>query len=217
MTSSPRVRVAVIEDHNLVREWLANFVQARPGFHVVAQESSLARYLELSGTRPPDLMLLDLDLADGERARPDQVERLASGGVRVLVVSALATPALVKAMLAAGVGGIVSKRDGLSDLNEAIDAVLDGGHWTSPELAAVLANDPRRPALSVQEEQALVLYASGLKLDSVARRLGVAPSTAKQYIDRVREKYATLGRDARTKTELYAAAVADGLLPPPRS
>jgi DNA-binding NarL/FixJ family response regulator len=206
--------VAIIEDHSLVRDSLAAFLRARGGLDIVALEESLTRYVMHPPSRPADLVLLDLDLAGGERARPEQVERLTAAGSMVLVVSALATPALVTAMLAAGIAGVVSKRDGLSQLGEAIDAVLSGGHWTSAELAAVLANDPRRPALSGQEERALVLYASGLKLEAVARRLGVAASTAKQYIDRVRDKYAELGRDARTKTQLYAAAVADGLIDP---
>jgi DNA-binding NarL/FixJ family response regulator len=208
--------VAIIEDHSLVRESLAAFLRTGRGLDVVALEASLTRYLAHPPAPPAALVLLDLDLADGERARPEQVERVTRAGSIVLVVSALATPALVKAMLAAGVAGVVSKKDGLSQLGEAVDAVLSGRPWTSPELAAVLANDPQRPALSAQEERALVLYASGLKLDSVARRLGVAPSTAKQYLDRVRDKYTELGRDARTKTQLYAAALSDGLIAPPR-
>ena len=55
---------------------------------------------------------------------------------------------------------------------------------------------------SDKELEALRLYACGLKLDSVARRMGMAPSTAKQYIDRVRDKYAQVGHPARAKADL---------------
>jgi DNA-binding CsgD family transcriptional regulator len=68
--------------------------------------------------------------------------------------------------------------------------------------------------LSDQEERALILYASDLKLEAVARELGVKPMTAKKYLDRVRAKYVALGRDVHTKTELYKAAVADGRVRP---
>jgi DNA-binding CsgD family transcriptional regulator len=71
------------------------------------------------------------------------------------------------------------------------------------------------PNLSIQELSALRLYASGMKLDSVARRMNVSPATAKEYLDRVRAKYQQVGRPARTRTELYAAASRDGLLPSP--
>ena len=53
-----------------------------------------------------------------------------------------------------------------------------------------------------------------LKLEAVARELGVKPMTAKKYLDRVRAKYVALGRDVHTKTELYKAAVADGRVRP---
>jgi DNA-binding CsgD family transcriptional regulator len=49
---------------------------------------------------------------------------------------------------------------------------------------------------------------------AVARRMGVSYETAKSYIDRVRDKYAALGRDVGTKTQLYAAAVEDGCVEP---
>ena len=71
---------------------------------------------------------------------------------------------------------------------------------------------PRTPALSPQELRALTLYASGLPLKSVAWRLGVTVYTAKGYIDRVRQKYADVGREARTKLELHLRAVEDGWL-----
>src|SRR4051812_35006158 len=105
------VRVAIIEDHSLVRESLTAFLHAGRGFDVVALEESLTRYMNQPPAQPAELVLLDLDLAGGERARPEHVERLTTGGSLVLIVSALATPTLVKAMLAAGVAGVVSKRD----------------------------------------------------------------------------------------------------------
>lgn len=69
-----------------------------------------------------------------------------------------------------------------------------------------------RPALSAQETVVLVSYASGLKLSAAARRAGIRPGTAKQYLERVKRKYFVAGRPARTKLELAARAREDGLL-----
>jgi DNA-binding CsgD family transcriptional regulator len=66
--------------------------------------------------------------------------------------------------------------------------------------------------LSPQELRALALYVSGLPLKSVARQMGVQYETAKSYLDRVRAKYAQVGREARTKVELRNRAVEDGHL-----
>ena len=59
------------------------------------------------------------------------------------------------------------------------------------------------------------LYATGLPLKSVARRLGVAEETAKEYLARVKRKYLEAGRPVRTRTELYVRALEDGLIEPP--
>ena len=87
-----------------------------------------------------------------------------------------------------------------------------------PRLAYIFATDDAadRPALSHQERRALQLYATGMPMKSVARKMTISDETVKQYLGRVREKYARAGRAAPTKLELYHRAVEDGhLLPPP--
>jgi DNA-binding NarL/FixJ family response regulator len=110
--------------------------------------------------------------------------------------------------------GFVPKREPPQVLAEGIRVVLQGEMYMTPDLAAVLVAAVDRPDLSPQELTALRLYASGLKLDAVARRMGISPSTAREYLQRVRRKYAQVGREVRTKTDLYAAAVRDRLLDP---
>jgi len=98
------------------------------------------------------------------------------------------------------------------DLRVALNTVALGELYLSVDLAAILASAADTPELSPRELDVLRLYASGLKLTAVANQLGISPHTAKEYLDRVRAKYAQVGRTARTRTELYAAANRDGLL-----
>ena len=97
-------------------------------------------------------------------------------------------------------------------LLEAISTVARGELYLSIDLAAILAAAAETPNLSPRELDALRLYASGLKLTAVGHRMGISPHTAKEYLDRVRVKYANIGREVRTRTELYAQANRDGLL-----
>jgi DNA-binding CsgD family transcriptional regulator len=87
--------------------------------------------------------------------------------------------------------------------------------WISPRLAYIFATDdaPDRPGLSAQETRALQLYATGMPMKSVARRMRISEETAKQYLGRVRQKYARVNRAAPTKIDLYHRAVEDGHLP----
>lgn len=200
--------IAVVDDHVLVREALAGVVRA------LGHQVQTASTIEAVVHDDLQLLLLDLDLDAGGLADERTVSDLTERGITVLIVSALGSPRHVRRMLAAGVAGVVAKSDGTQELCAAIDAALAGHKWMSPVLAKALVidHDADRPKLSDNELEALRLYACGLKLDSVARRMGVAPSTAKQYIDRVRDKYAQVGHPARTKAELYAAGVDDGFI-----
>jgi DNA-binding NarL/FixJ family response regulator len=207
----PTLTVAIVDDHALVRDGLASTCRQHPGVAIVYEGDSLTDLAAL--TPAPGLVLLDLDLA-GITVTGDDAVAIRERGSAILVVSALASPETVGAMLRAGVVGFVSKRETVQSLHEAIDAVLAGLPWTSTDLAAMLARDPERPQLSEQEQRALVLYASGLKIQSVARQMAVKPTTAKEYIERVRAKYAAVGRPAPTKIHLHAVAKEDGLLEP---
>ena len=59
----------------------------------------------------------------------------------------------------------------------------------------------------------MTLYASGLKMRTVARQMGVTEGTAQEYIKRVRAKYLKAGSPIPTKTDMYRRAQAEGLLP----
>lgn len=103
------------------------------------------------------------------------------------------------------------------DIFGSSGAVAAGKDWISPRLAYIFATDdaPDRPALSAQETRALRFYATGMPMKLVARRMCISEETAKQYVGRVREKYARAGRAAPTKLDLYYRAVEDGHLPSP--
>jgi DNA-binding NarL/FixJ family response regulator len=122
----------------------------------------------------------------------------------VLIVSTIPDAEHVMATIGAGASGYVTKNRDLVSLADAIREVAEGGFALSPELAFVLSRDLRRerPALSPRELEVLGLYASGMTLDAVARRAGIAPGTARTHLARVKQKYADVGRPTYTKLDL---------------
>jgi DNA-binding NarL/FixJ family response regulator len=201
-------RVAIVDDHALVADALAAWTgEHLPDVRIVYAGAD-------PGQVPPgtDLVLLDIDLGAGAPDVEATTRRLVADGCVVLLVSAIGEAARIRPALSAGAIGYVPKRVGSQVLAEAVRAALAGELYISPDLAAVLVASVDRPDLSGQEEMALRLYASGLKLEAVARRMGISPHTVREYLARVRRKYAEVGRDVRTKTDLYAAALKDGLI-----
>jgi len=159
-------------------------------------------------------LLLDIDLGPGSRPSEQVTADLVAAGRRVLLVSALGEASRIRSALVAGALGYVPKRAGGETLHAAVESALRGEVHVSPDLAAVMMAADDTPQLSTQESTALRLYASGLKLESVARRMNVSPSTVREYLARVRRKYAGVGREVRTKTDMYAAAIKDGFIEP---
>ena len=110
------------------------------------------------------------------RAEEELVARFQAADCRVLIVSALGSPAVIRAGLAAGAQGYMSKRESPADLLAAVRAVADGEGFLTPEMAGILAEAPGQvPDLSIQELTALRLYASGMKL-TIGLRRGPKPS-----------------------------------------
>ena len=72
-----------------------------------------------------------------------------------------------------------------------------------------------RPTMPAQETRTLRWYATGMPIKPLARRLGISPQTARQYVRRVRENHTEANRPALAKLDLYDRAVEDGHLPSP--
>jgi DNA-binding NarL/FixJ family response regulator len=210
------IDVAAVDDHPIILDSVAGWVGAdEDDIRVIGTAVTVGALLAGPG-RHAHVVLLDLDLGDGSTVERNVAAVLAAGPA-VLVLSASEKPISVRAAIRAGALGYASKNEPARHIQEAIREVAAGRDWVSHRLAYILATDDAadRPVLSQQETRALQLYATGMPLKSVAKKMTISDETVKQYLGRVREKYARAGRAAPTKLELYHRAVEDGHLPPP--
>ncbi len=209
------VTVAIIEDHPVVTEGVASWIQSDPGQRVRLVQTAR----DLTGLRevPPaaaDVVILDLELS-GELVS-DQIPGLVAAGYRVVAFSGHTDPVIVMGTLDNGAHTYVSKDEGREHLVEAVlAAAADRPYVTRSQARAMLADQhPARPALSEQERQALLLWFQGMSKASVARRMAISENTVRQYISRARAKYAATGRTAPSKDALLARAIEDGVIKP---
>lgn len=209
-------RVALIDDHESVRLGLEAACQRAGDLDVVFSGTTVREYLSWrtdAGDRPPDVVVLDLALGDGESIT-DNVERLICDGSPVLVHSIADRPAAIREALAAGAAGIVRKSSRIDEVISAIGLLARGEALDNVEWASAVEGDRAfaDAQLSVREREVVRLYATGLPLKAVADRLGISYSTAKENITRVRIKYVEVGRPAPTKVDLLRRAMEDGLV-----
>jgi len=207
--------VALIDDHESVRLGLAAALE-RASFDVVFAGAGVAEYLDArsrAGRAPADVVVLDLTLGDGTTVT-ENVTRLVLDGSSVVIHSVADRPVSVREALAAGAAGVISKSSPLDDVIAAVRTVARGEALNNVEWANAVDGDTAfaDAQLSTREREVLRLYATGLPLKVVAERLGVAYSTAKENITRIRVKYVEVGRPAPTKVDLLRRAMEDGIV-----
>jgi DNA-binding NarL/FixJ family response regulator len=212
-------RVALIDDHESVRLGLEAAIAGESSMEVAFSGSTVTEYLAWRSERaqaPADVVALDLTLGDGTTVS-ENVQRLVIDGSSVIIHSVADRPAAVREALSAGAAGIVSKASPIHEVMGAIRTVAAGELLNNVEWASAVEADREfaDAQLSTREREVLRLYAAGLPLKAVADRLGVAYSTAKENITRVRVKYVEVGRPAPTKIDLLRRALEDGILQRP--
>jgi two-component system nitrate/nitrite response regulator NarL len=207
------VRVAVIDDHPVVREGLQSWITADPQ-HRVQVVGMTDRVEDALRGQLPDVLLLDLNL-HGIRV-DDRIGELARAGHRVVVFSQDTEPEVILTALDAGAMAYVTKQEARDHCVETIVTVAADQPYVTPSLAGAMVSDdrPASPKLSAKEQEALRLWFQGMSKASVARRMGITEHTVKQYIDRARVKYIRAGRRAPTTFALLARAIEDGLIDP---
>lgn len=216
------VTVAFVEDQPVAIEGVRSWVAADPErrLSLVAVGRSVSDVMKGPG-QEADIVLLDLQLDDRRALEHDEVSRrvaeietLVDAKRRVVVYSQHSDDDVIRAVLHAGACAYVAKQEVPDHLIETIVAAAEDRPYMPPEMTGAILTDGKRPQLSEQELTACRLWFQGMKKATVARRMGISESTVREYIGRVRAKYAKVGRRASSKADLLARAIQDGLIRP---
>lgn len=207
------LRCVIIDEVPIVRHALSEEIaRVIDSPEVVYEGEDISDALAAVQKRPVDLILAEVALTDGSSPL-DNVRALAETGASVIVFSALSDSSIVRESIDAGAHAYVTKYASVAQVSTAITTVLNGEGFISPDIAvSPAATRHVTVKLSDQERTALSLYASGLKMEAVSRRMGVSVTTAQEYIKRVRSKFRKAGYEVSTKTDLYRVAKQRGLI-----
>ena len=210
-SASDPIRVALIDDHHLVREGLRLVLTAR-GVDVVGEVSAADGVFEMVARDRPDVVLLDLSLGDADGITLLRELRARAPGVRVVVVTMHRDPETVRQALRAGASGYVVKGAHSSDLYDAIAAVMRGERYLHSSITSIVVDDSLRwlasdDVLTAREREILSLLGGGVRAADVGRRLGISPHTVRRHIANLSTKLGTRGTAA-----LVSYAIREGLV-----
>lgn len=201
MLTERTIRVAVVDDHPVVREGVVTQLARFPGITVVGHAADAAAAVRLCAAEQPDVVLLDVRLPDALAV--DVVPRLhaVSPESRVLLFTAFPEHAAVGPSLAAGAAGLLVKDASGDALREALREVARTGSYR-PSMTG-----PGAVPITTREYDVLRLVASGHTNAEIGDQLGLSLNTVKAYLHNVMHKLA-----ARNRAQVITQARANGLL-----
>ncbi len=209
------IRLAIVDDHPIVRDGTAGLFAGRPEVEVVAVGSTLeeARSI-LAALDPPDVLLLDIQLGSdsGLALLPGAAEEAGVGTrgahrTAIVLLTAFDYPQYAAAALQLGAAGFVVKTAPVAELVAAVASAAAGR----------LAFDDRARGhldrLTGRELEIARLATAGRSNDEIGRALGIATKTVEAHLGRLYARF-----DVASRTELAARAVREGWLDvPPRA
>jgi DNA-binding NarL/FixJ family response regulator len=142
------------------------------------------------------------------------LDRIVSRRHRVIVYSHFATDEVILTAMDRGAVTYLTKSESKDHLIDAIRAAGTDTPHVGPRMALAMLNDSTvgRANLAPREKEVLIAWFGTESKDLVARQLQIAPTTVRTHLQRVRAKYAAVGRPATTKAALVARAIQDGIV-----
>jgi DNA-binding NarL/FixJ family response regulator len=208
------IRLAIADDHPIVREGLRRIVSEDPGITVAGEASSASELFRLLGSAAVDVVLLDVSMPGATFIETLRSLRSQHPSIKVLVLSAYPEDQWALRALQSGAAGYLTKDHSPDQLVEAIRRVARGRRYVSESMADRLAGmtleaKTRAPheSLSDREFEVLRALGSGLLVKDVALRLGLSAKTVSTYRTRLLEKMGL-----KSKADLVGYVVAHDLL-----
>lgn len=206
--SRSRIRVAIADDHTLVRQGTHEILRHAPDIEVVGEAAQGEEAITLVETLEPDVLLLDVRMPGLNGIDVTRKVGEMSPKTRVLLLSAYDDVDYVVEALGAGAAGYLLKTTPGDELVEAVRAVHSGTSVLQDSLSRGLAlrvarPDQGGPRLSDRELEVLRLTGRGLASKEIAAKLQISQRTVEGHLNNI---YAKLGVNSRTEAVVQAAS-----------
>ncbi|TCK00608.1 response regulator [Nocardia alba] len=212
------ITVMVVDDHPMWREGVSRDL-AEAGFEVLATADGVGTAARRAAAVQPAVVLMDMQLTDGNGAAATAEVLRVSPHSRVLVLSASAERDDVLDAIKAGASGYLVKSASAAELIDAVKATAAGQPVFTPGLAGlvlgeyrrmatapVAADQPHRPSLTERETEVLRMVAKGLSAKQIATRLNLSHRTVENHVQATLRKLQLANR-----VELTRYAIEQGL------
>lgn len=197
MNDTAKVRIMLVDDHEVVRLGLRTLLERREGFTVVAEAASMAEAVAVANSAQPDVIVMDVRLPDGTGVEACREIRGERPETRVIMLTSYADDEAIYGSIMAGAAGYMLKQTRGQSLAEAIERVAAGESLLDPAVTDKVLTRMRQLAagetdelasLSPQERKILGLIAEGKTNKEIAEDVFLSDKTVKNYVSSILSK-----------------------------
>ena len=208
MTSAPKpIRIALVDDHPILRQGIAALISDQPDLLLVGQASNGLEAIEQFRLHRPDVMLMDLQMPGMNGIDAMSAIRGEFPDARFVVLTTYTGDVQIDRALKAGARAYLLKSLLHRELLETIRSVHAGNKRIPPEIAAELADHAADDQLTAREIEVLRLIASGNANKIVADHLSITEETVKAHVKSILSKL-----DANDRTHAVTIALKRGII-----
>jgi two-component system, NarL family, response regulator NreC len=213
-----KIRLLMVDDHEIVRAGLRMLLQAQPDIEIVGEVDNGRDAVKQAKELQPDIVLMDITLPDMDGFEATREIKRAQPSAAIIALTMHESDEYFFKMLNAGASGYVPKKAAPTDLVSAIRTVHDGGVFLYPSLAKSLVRDfmghasdgnerERLDGLSDREQEVLRHIADGLTNQEIGDKLTISVKTVERHRANIMAKL-----NLHSRTELVKYAIRKGLI-----
>ncbi len=211
--ASPKIRVFLLDDHEVVRRGVAELLQSEGDVEIVGEAATAAQAMSRIPALRPDVAVLDVQLPDGDGVTVCRELRSEMPELKCLMLTSFVDDEALLDAIVAGAAGYVLKQIRGTDLIGAVRTVAAGGSLLDPQTTARVMDRIRTDATKVdplasltdQERRILDLIGQGMTNRQIGEELFLAEKTVKNYVSSILAK---LGLQRRTQAAVFAVKAA---------